>query len=318
MGKSVSGADRALILGGAGFLGSHLTEALVAEGQAVRVFDRANVDLRNLEGLAGDWEYQGGDFLNESDQIRALVGVKTVFHLVSTTIPATSSLNPVYDVETNLAATLRLLDLARKGGVERVVFLSSGGTVYGKPVRLPLDETHPTDPMVSYGVVKLAIEKYLELYRQLHGLSCRVIRLSNPYGPRQETAGAQGAASVFLQRVQAGHPLEIWGDGSVVRDYLYVTDAVQGILAAHHHRGGGGLYNIGSGEGTSLADLIEAIRQVTGRKVQVLHRPARAFDVPANVLDVSRAARELGWRPEVSLEEGLRRTWEWLEERPVP
>jgi len=314
----VSGSGRSLILGGAGFLGSHLAEALLAEGHSVRVFDRANVDLRNLDDLTGDWEFQGGDFLNESDQVRALDGVRTVFHLVSTTIPATSSRNPVYDVETNLAATLRLLDLALEAGAEQVVFLSSGGTVYGKPAELPIPETAPTEPLVSYGVVKLAIEKYLSLYQRLHGLACRVVRLSNPYGPRQETAGAQGAASVFLQRVHAGRPLEIWGDGSVVRDYLYVTDAVAGILAAHHRPGPTGLYNIGSGKGTSLQELVEVIRRVTGREIEVRFLPGRDFDVPANVLDVSRAERELGWTSAVSLEEGLRRTWEWLQERPAP
>lgn len=314
----MSGPGRSLILGGAGFLGSHLTEALLAGGGEVRVFDRANVDLRNLEGLRGEWEFQGGDFQNESDQVKALEGARTVFHLVSTTIPATSSRNPVYDVETNLTATLRFLELAREAGVGQIVFLSSGGTVYGKPERLPLAESHPTEPLVSYGVVKLAIEKYLFLYQRLHGLACRVIRLSNPYGPRQETAGAQGAASVFLQRVHAGEPVEIWGDGTVVRDYLYVSDAVEGILAAHRHEGPTGLYNIASGRGTSLNELVEAIRRVTGRAVEVHYRGGRPFDVPANVLDVSRAERELGWRPVVPLEEGLRRTWEWLEEASAP
>jgi len=304
----------AVVLGGAGFLGSHLTEALLANKVSVRVFDRPHVDLRNLEQVSGDWEFVGGDFLNEGDQQKALSGVSTVFHLISTTIPATSNQNPVYDVETNMMASVRLLDLAREAGVSRIVFLSSGGTVYGRPRELPVPEDHPTEPLVSYGVVKLAVEKYLTLYHHLHGISYRILRLSNPYGPRQDTEGAQGAASVFLERAHAGRPIEIWGDGTVIRDYIFVEDAVDGILAAARSEGPAGLYNIASGDGASLKDLVVAIEQVVGRKLEVRYTPARPFDVHENVLDIGRAHRELGWAPKYSLEAGLRRTWEWLEE----
>jgi UDP-glucose 4-epimerase len=304
----------ALVLGGAGFLGSHLAEALLARGRRVRVFDRENVDLKNLDGMAGDWEFMGGDFTSASDQDRALQGVSAVFHLISTTIPATSNQDPVFDVETNMVATVRLLDRACRERVARVVFVSSGGTVYGRPRRLPITEDHPTEPLVSYGVIKLAVEKYLALYRHLHGLSYRVTRLSNPYGPRQNPTGAQGAASVFLGRVHAGLPIEIWGDGSVVRDYLYVTDAVEGILAAETHTDDEpAVFNIGSGEGTSLNDLVAAIGEVTGREIPVHRLLPRPFDVPANVLDITRARTELGWSPRTSLREGLARTWAWLE-----
>ncbi len=302
-----------LVLGGAGFLGSHLTEALLARGRKVRVFDRLHADLANLEGLAGDWEFRGGDFVNESDLASALAGARTVYHLVSTTLPATSSANPGYDVETNLVATLRLLERAPGEGVERVVFISSGGTVYGRPQSLPITEDHPTEPQVSYGVVKLAIEKYLKLYHRIHGLGYAILRLSNPYGPRQDPAGIQGAASVFLGRVHEGRPIEIWGDGSVVRDYLYVADAVEAMIAAGERAPAEGTYNVGSGRGVNLNELVEAIREVTGRPAPVTYLPARPFDVPANVLDVTRARAELGWEPRTSLRDGLARTWRWLE-----
>jgi UDP-glucose 4-epimerase len=308
----------AVVLGGAGFLGSHLTEALLARGDRVRVFDREQVDLRNLEGVAGDWEFVGGDLGSESDQERAIAGATSLFHLVSTTIPATSNQDPAFDVETNLLATVRLLERARQAKIDRIVFVSSGGTVYGRPLRLPIAEDHPTEPLVSYGVVKLAVEKYLGLYHHLYGLPYRVVRLSNPYGPRQRVGGAQGAASVFLARAHAGKPIEIWGDGGVVRDYVFVADAVEGILAAHDHAETAGTYNIGSGSGTSLNDLVAAIGDVAGRKIDVRYTPGRAFDVPANVLDVSRARRELGWAPRTSLREGLRRTWDWLEREATP
>lgn len=304
---------RSVVLGGAGFLGSHLVEALLRRGDRVRAFDRPNVDRRNLAALPGPCEFTGGDFLSESDQERAVEGMTHAYHLVSTTIPATSDRDPAFDVETNLLATVRFLDLARRRGVSRVVFVSSGGTVYGRPLSVPIAESHPTEPLVSYGVVKLAIEKYLGLYHHLHGLSTRVLRLSNPYGPRQDTSGAQGAASVFLGRVHRGQDLEIWGDGSVVRDYVYVTDVIRGILAADAHPAETGLYNLGSGRGVSLNELVETIRRVTGRDLVVRRTAARPFDVPVNCLDITRAREELDWKPETSLEEGLRRTWDWLE-----
>jgi len=166
--------ELALVLGGAGFLGSHLTEALVAEGYVVRVFDRENVDLKNLHELRGAWEFVGGDFLSDSDQRNSVQGVSTVFHLISSTIPSTSNLDPAFDVETNLLPTVRFLDLARKTGVRKIVYVSSGGTVYGDPVAVPVSENHPTNPRVSYGVVKLATEKFLDMYQRLHGLACAV------------------------------------------------------------------------------------------------------------------------------------------------
>ena len=309
----MSERELSVVLGGAGFLGSHLTEALLARGRRVRVFDLQNADLVNLDEVAGEWEFLGGDFINAEDLRGAVQGATTVFHLISTTIPASSSRNPVYDVETNLVPTLHLLEAARAAKVKRVVFLSSGGTVYGRPRRLPLAEDHPTEPLVSYGVIKLAIEKYLEIYRRLHGLSYRVLRLSNPYGPRQDPDGAQGAASVFLGCAHAGEPIEIWGDGSVVRDYVYVDDAMAGILAAEADAVPDGVYNLGSGRGTSLNDLVALIREVADREVRVDYRPGRAFDVPENVLDIAKARAALNWEPKIDLRDGLGRTWRWLD-----
>ena len=306
-----------LVLGGAGFLGSHLTESLLQPGPAVRVLDRANADLRNIRGLKGDLVFHGGDFANANDLEDALRGVSQIYHLVSTTIPSSSNENPVYDVETNLVPTVRLLDLACKSGARRVVFLSSGGTVYGKPNTLPIPEDHPTRPMVSYGVVKVAIENYLRLFHHLHGLEYAILRLSNPYGPRQDPAGAQGAAAVFLGRALKNERISIWGDGSVVRDYIHVKDAVAGILAAGLATTPAQTLNIGSGQGTSLNELVQAIRTASGRELPVDYTPGRPFDVPANVLDIARAKASLGWEPKIPLAQGLKETWDWLESRRV-
>ena len=300
------------VLGGAGFIGSHLSEVLAGRGHRVCVFDRANADLKNLNSMPGDWEFVGGDFLNPADVQGAVKNADLVYHLISTTVPASSNENPIYDAESNLLPTLRLLENLRGTSCKKVIFLSSGGTVYGVPESLPLTEAHPTKPTVAYGVVKLTIERYLALYQKLHGLDFGVIRLANPYGPRQNPGGALGAASVFLWRAFEGRPIEIWGDGSVVRDYVYIDDAVRGILASGE-KPGSGVYNIGSGEGVSLRQLVEGIQDVLGRTIDVQYRPGRRFDVPENVLDISYAKRELGWKPEVNLHEGLKRTLTWIE-----
>ncbi len=315
----------AVVLGGAGFLGSHLTAALVARGVHVRVFDRPTASLSAIDELVrrqstsgGSWHVVTGDLVNVADQAAAVHGVDVVYHLVSTTNPATSSEDPSYDVSSNLVATVQLLDACVVAGVRQVVFVSSGGTVYGRPQTLPIPETHPTNPWCSYGIVKVAIEHYLRLYRRLHGIQFTAVRLANPFGPYQRVRGAQGAATVFLTRAHDRLPIEIWGDGTIVRDYVYVTDAVDGILAAADRGGEAGLFNVGSGTGASLNELVTTIGRVADRALDVRYLEGRPFDVPVNILDIARARVDLGWVPTVSLEEGLRLTWEWLDGRVAP
>jgi len=187
----------------------------------------------------------------------------------------------------------------------KLVFVSSGGTVYGRPQQTPIPETHPTEPTCSYGIVKLAIEKYLALYQMLHGLDYRVLRLANPYGPGQEANRAQGVIGTFLSRVVHDEAIEVWGDGSVVRDYLYIGDTVAAMLLAAEYAGAERIFNIGSGEGHSVREIIAAVEQATGKKAKASYTAARKFDVPVSVLDISRAQNELGWRPAVNLDEGL-------------
>lgn len=297
-----------LVLGGAGFIGSHLAEALLQAGHRVRIFDRPHLDRLPAFLQRGEFEVFTGDFLNPRTLSPALEGSEIVFHLVSTTLPQTSNDNPMYDVESNVMGTLRLLELCRQRGVRKVVFASSGGTVYGVPRSVPIDESHPTDPICSYGIHKLAIEKYLQLNHRLHGLDYCVLRPANLYGPRQRLDIAQGAVAVFLDRALRGKPIQVWGDGSVVRDYLYVGDAAEALLKAAAFEGEPKLFNIGSGAGTSLTQLIKEIEALLGRAVPVEYSAARSLDVPANVLDASLARRHLGWAPRTSLAEGLRRT----------
>lgn len=299
---------KALVLGGGGFIGSHLVTALLAQDAQVRVLERPYRQRSPVLPVHPALEWQEGDFGNAQDLHRALDGVDVVFHLVSTTQPQSSNDDPSFDVSSNLLATLNLLEQLRAQKQTRLVFISSGGTVYGRPQQTPILETHPTEPTCSYGIVKLAIEKYLALYQLLHGLDYRVLRLANPYGPGQEANRAQGVIGTFLSRVVHDEPIEVWGDGSVVRDYLYISDTISALLQAASHQGAERVFNIGSGNGHSIREIIAAVEQVSGKKARASYTAARKFDVPVSVLDIERARKELGWEPRVNLNEGLRLT----------
>jgi UDP-glucose 4-epimerase len=302
-----------MVLGGGGFLGSHLVDALLAAGHSVVVLDRPNLRHFRRFGPEERVTWLSGDALSPPDWIDAARGADVIYHLVSTTLPRSSNDDPSYDVESNLVRTIRMLDFLRDAQVGRVVFASSGGTVYGAPTRTPIRESDATSPLSSYGIVKLAVEKYLELYRVLHGLEYRALRISNPYGERQRPSGSQGAVTVFLDRARRRQPIEIWGDGSVVRDYLHVSDVAKALLLAGESDAAPRVLNIGSGQGVSLNDLIAYIERLLGRPVERAYGAGRPFDVPRSVLDIDLARRSLGWEPIVSLESGLSRTLSWLE-----
>lgn len=303
---------KCLVLGGGGFMGSHLSEALLAAGHAVRIFDRPNLSrfkpLQDHDGI----EWFEGDFINRDDVGQAVTGCDIVYHLIGTTLPRSSNDNPIYDVETNVIGTLHLLEAAQRNKVKKVVFVSSGGTVYGVPQNIPITESHPTEPICSYGIAKLAIEKYLNLFRLLHGVDYCVLRLANPFGERQRVSAAQGAVTVFLHKALRNETIEIWGDGSVVRDYFHVSDAVSALLKAGAYEGETRVFNIGSGVGRSLNEILDAIDALLGKPVKRVYLSARAFDVPVSVLDISQATRLLRWTPQVPFSEGLSRTAEWL------
>jgi UDP-glucose 4-epimerase len=304
---------KCVVLGGAGFLGSHLTDTLIAVGHEVRVFDRPNVVQAKTLTHSHVVEWVEGDFLNKKDLATALAGCDVVYHLVSTTLPKTSNDNRLYDLETNVAGTLTLLELVKASRLPtKVIFVSSGGTVYGIPREVPIKETHPTDPICAYGIGKLAIEKYLHLYHVLDGIEYRVLRLANPYGEGQRTTSGQGIVTTCLDKVLRGEPIEIWGDGRVVRDYLYVGDAMEAFLKVSAYTGAHRVFNIGSGEGQSVLDVLEAVEAVAGRRLDRRVLPGRDFDVPTNVLDISRAREHLGWQPRTSLHRGLEQTFTWL------
>ena len=304
-----------LILGGAGFIGSHIVDALLVRGHKVRVFDRPNVDTRNLTETLSRIEVVGGDFLNESDISSALEGIDVVVHLISTTLPKSSNENPAYDVESNVIGTLTLLRLAVQHGVKKIIFLSSAGTVYGASAICPISEVAETDPICSYGITKLAIEKYLHLFSYLHGLDYVVLRASNPFGARQNPNSGQGAVVAFLWRLLRDETILIWGDGKVTRDYFYISDLVSAVLLAIERKTVSKIFNVGSGIPCNLNELLVTMQSVTGRAPKVQYTPARKLDVPINFLDISRGRSELLWEPTISLEDGIARTWEWVRQR---
>lgn len=305
---------RITIFGGGGFIGSAIADRLLLEGHAVRIFERPRVERYRKFTSHEDVEWVAGDLFSTHDVANAVHGTDAVVHLVSTTLPKNSNDDPIYDVQSNLVGTLQMLNAMVASKVHRIVFISSGGTVYGSPKYLPIDEAHPTDPQVSYGITKLAIEKYLLMYGRLHGIRPTILRVANPYGERQRIETAQGAVGVFVQRALQGLPVEIWGDGSVTRDFLYVSDVADAFAKAIGYSGDQSIFNISSGVGTSLNQLIEAVEDVVGLPVARVYAEARAFDVPISVLCNDAARRELGWVPNVAMNDGIARTAKWLKQ----
>ncbi|WP_410009668.1 NAD-dependent epimerase/dehydratase family protein [Pantoea agglomerans] len=303
-----------VVFGGGGFIGSAICDKLLNEGHELRIFERPRVPAYREFTAQEKVEWTTGDLGSIHDLTTAVEGMDGVVHLVSTTLPKSSNDDPVYDVQTNIVPSLHMLDAMVKANVKKIVFISSGGTVYGDPQYVPIDEKHPTEPVVSYGITKLTIEKYLHMYSKLHGLKTVTLRVANPYGERQRVETAQGAVGVFLHRALNNLPIEIWGDGSVQRDYIHVSDVASAFAKAVTYEGSKEVFNISSGMGTSLNDLISMIENVLSQKLNVKYQPGRDFDIAVNVLNNDLARQELQWKPEVTMPEGLERATTWLKQ----
>lgn len=306
---------KVLLIGGCGFIGSHVVDCLLVHGLRVRVYDRRPEMFREpIEGV----EYLTGDLSDTAQIYEAMSGIDAIIHLASTSVPSTSNLDPVADITGNLVATVRLLEMMRAAGLKKLVYLSSGGTVYGIPEMDPVVETHPLRPISSYGIVKVAIENYLHMEHHLHGLQHVVLRASNPYGPRQGHTGIQGIIGTHLWRVARGEQVEVWGDGSVVRDFIHVRDLAELCVRAVLSNAVG-CFNAGSGEGASVQQIVASIDRTVqaagGAPVLPIYKPGRSFDVPRVVLDITKAKSALNWAPEVSLDDGIAESWAWVQDR---
>lgn len=298
---------KAVVIGGNGFIGSHLVDALVSTGHEVTAFDRFSTSDRRF--ASPDVRIVPGDFLSNSDLESAVRGQDIVFHFLSTTTPATAESDPTMDIRTNVAQTIELLDAASKAGVEHVYFSSTGGAIYG-PQNLPVyAETSRAMPVSPYGIGKLTIEHYLAFFRATRGLESTSLRISNPFGPHQRPQARQGLIPIALRNIALGKPVIRYGDGSMVRDYVYIMDAVEMIMRMvgkpHPHS----IYNIGSGHGLSVTEVLAAIERVVGHDFTVDEVPAPATFVDLVVLDTARYVTDFGTVEFTALDEGIRRTF---------
>lgn len=305
-----------LILGGMGFIGKNLVEEFSSDpGFSISVFDSPAAE-ESRDAANGKFDFYGGDFNNEAD-LEAVFKQKKidlVVHLISTTIPAGSTGSEiVYDIESNLVPTVKLLGLMRKYGASKIVFASSGGTVYGpNPKGHPggsIPESNETNPICSHGTVKLAIEKYICLSAYLHGLEYLILRISNPYG-EHHVSRRQGLINVVLRKVLDNQPVTIWGDGEIVRDYIYVKDCVKIIKTLIEKGVAGETINVGSGIGYSVNQVLGMVKEIAG-EFKIEKQSARRFDVPRSVLDISKLRSFMEFTP-TDIRTGIRNTFEWL------
>jgi UDP-glucose 4-epimerase len=297
---------RAVVTGGAGFIGSHVVDALLARGNEVHVLDDLSKGKR--ANIGADARVRKGDIRRDADQVFDEVEPEVCFHLAAQADVRVSVERPDHDADVNVIGTLHVLEAARRHGT-KIVFSSTGGAIYGE-CDGPAPEDHPRAPLAPYGVSKLAGEEYIAAYNRLYGAGHISLRYGNVYGPRQDPHGEAGVVAIFMNRLREGETPRIFGEGTQTRDYVYVADVVAATLAAAEHDGG--VLNVGTGTETSVLDLYERIQRATGIEREPEFAPARPGELQRSVLDPARARRELGWQPERTLDEGLAETWAWI------
>ena len=302
-----------LVIGGAGFIGTHLVSELLATGRTVTILDRRTDAIQELPRGA---DYIAGDF-GQCELIRELLrNHEEVIHLAYTSVPKTSFENPFSDLLENLPPTVQLFAETADSG-RKLLFVSSGGTVYGEAGTLPIREDHPTRPISPYGLTKLTLEGYAHLYAVTHGLKFVCVRPANAFGPGQKPFTGQGFIASAMTSMMRGLPVTVFGQRGTVRDYVYVGDLAAGIVSALEKGRPSEIYNLGSGVGRTNMDVIEAITPLLeglAYKIRIEHLPERTFDVRANILDSGKLHKDTGWSPTTPFDKGLLRTREWLKD----
>jgi UDP-glucose 4-epimerase len=306
---------RIMVTGGAGFVGSHTVDALVAAGgYQVSILD--NLSTGKREQINPRASFTQAD-LRDAATVKAMVErerPEVIVHLAAQMDVRRSVADPSFDAEVNLVGFLNLMEAGRQHGLNRVIFASTGGAIYGEQEAFPCDEEHPRRPVSPYGVAKFATEAYLFFYQVQYGIDFVALRYANVYGPRQDPHGEAGVVAIFCGRILAGQPCTIYGDGGQTRDYVYVGDVVRANLAAIESAVSGA-FNVGTGVETDVNQLYAALASAAGSKVPPSYGPARPGEQRRSVISAARAERELGWRPQRTLQDGLARTFNFCKER---
>ena len=299
-----------ILFGGAGFIGTNLAIKLSQdENNGITLVDRDISFFEDLRKLnLQKFSYVESDFSENTNFDELLEGQEVVYHLVSTTVPTTSNQQIPQELSANIIVTSKLLEACVRQNVKKVIFISSGGTVYGKEVCCPLKEGTPTYPISSYGLQKITIEKLLYLYHYMYNLDYRVVRLSNPYGPYQRPNGILGAVTTFTYKALNDEEITVFGDGSVVRDFIYIDDAVKAIIKIADGDVEYKTFNLGCGYGTSIKKLLEIISSTLSIPLKIKYVEGRSVDVPMNYLDISRYEQFFGGLNPIPLEEGIKKT----------
>lgn len=302
-----------LVIGGTGFIGSFVINILLRESRRVVVIGRNEKPTRQLPDSV---KYIAGDFGDRYFLKGVLQDVNEIIDLAYTTVPQTSYDNPVNDILENLPNTVNLLETASRLSLDKVVLISSGGVIYGPVDKTPIGEDQATNPISPYGITKLAIEKYAQMFHITHGLPVLCARPGNAYGETQKPFIGQGFIATAIASILKGMELNLYGETGTVRDYIYVKDVAEGIVAALLQGQPGNVYNIGSGEGRSNKDVLNALKPLAkadGFEIKLKTLPLRKFDVPVNILDSSKLNHLTGWTPLTPFREGLKKTWNWFQ-----
>jgi len=299
---------RVLLIGGNGFIGSHLIDEFLREHYSVRVFDVAHERFRAPNK---EVDYRISSLNDIPALYEAMMDTDIVLHLASTSVPSTSNVDIVNDIQNNLITSVNILNIAVRQKIKKFIYFSSGGAVYGNPEFLPIAESHTQNPISSYGILKATVEQYIKLYHNRHGLEYLILRPSNPYGPRQGHFVAQGVISTFLRKSAANDSLQVFGDGNTKKDYIYIDDFVK-IVSVLIKFNKSDVYNIGSGSGASLNEILEKINKITGKDNRVDYISEKQYDVKNFILDISRLKNIIPEFEFTDIENGINATWQWI------